>query len=212
MNNYLFDFDGTLFNTSPGIFNSMEQVCRFYNLPYKQDTFVKMIGPSLKESFSTVFHLPESEIQNAITVFRKYYSEKGMLECSEYEGVFDVIRKLKNAGKKVFVATSKPENMAKKILKNHKYDTLFDFIGGSDLDENLRVEKVDVINYVLNQNNLLDKKNDCLMIGDRNYDIFGAKKCGLKSCGVLWGFGSKKEFENADADFIISKPEEILDL
>lgn len=204
-----FDFDGTLFNTAPGIFASMEKVCAAYNLSYGEDTFVKMIGPSLKESFSTIFHLPESEIANAIKVYRDFYTKDGMFMCELYDGVIELIQNLKSRGKKIYVATSKPEHFAKIILEKKNLICLFDFVGGADLEEKLRVEKVDVINYVLRENNLLEKKSSCIMIGDRNYDINGAHKANLKALGILWGFGNQTEFEKANADFIFKTPHEV---
>ncbi len=208
---YFFDFDGTICNTSEGIFASMEKVCEHYGLSYGKETFVKMIGPSLKESFSTIFNLPESEIQNAIDVYRAFYSKEGMYMCSVYDGVAETIAELKNRGKKIFVATSKPEVYTKQIIEQKKLSDLFDFIGGADIAERTRTEKIDVINYIFAENNITDKSG-ILMVGDRKYDILGAKKAGLKSCGILWGFGSQKEFTEAGADYIIEKPGELLSL
>ena len=208
--NILFDFDGTLFDTSEGIFNSMQKVCNHYNLNYHEDTFRKMIGPSLNESFSTIFHLPKSEIQNAINIYREYYSTEGMYQCTPYPQIVELIKALKEDGRQIFIATSKPEIYTKQILEKKDLLKLFNFTGGADLTEQIRCEKVDVINYVLKENHLENQKDSCLMIGDRNYDIKGAHLAGLKALGILWGFGSRQEFEKANADFILEKPEELL--
>lgn len=210
--NFLFDFDGTICDTSEGIFNSMQKVVDFYKLPYGKDTFKKMIGPSLKESFSTIFHLPESEITNAIKVYRDYYSAEGMFQCSPYDGIVELIKDLRSQNKKIFVATSKPEHFTKQIIERKGMAQLFDFVGGADMAEKERIEKVQVINYVLRENNLMDKKDTCLMIGDRNYDIKGAHASGLKGCGILWGFGNRDEFEACGADYICDTPEDVLKL
>lgn len=207
--NLLFDFDGTICDTAPGIFASMQHVCDYYKLSYTKDDFVKMIGPSLKESFTTIFHLPENEIDNAIYVYREYYSTKGMFECEPYPGIVELIKALRSHGKKILVATSKPEVYTKQILEKKNLSGLFDFVGGADLEEKSRTEKPDVIRYVLKANGLEEKKESCLMIGDRKYDIIGAHTVGLKALGILWGFGNRKEFSECNADFIFETPEEV---
>lgn len=209
---FLFDFDGTIFDTSEGVFNSLEKVCVHYGLKNTRDDFSRMIGPPLSESFTTVFRLPESEIRDAINVYRDYYSKEGMFQCSLYPGVMEMIQSLKTKGKKVFIATSKPEIYTKQILEKKGLISFFDFVGGADFEEKLRNEKVDVINYVLSENGLSGQKEKCLMVGDRNYDIRGAHKAGLKAAGILWGFGNRKEFEEAGADFIFENPKEIIKL
>lgn len=212
MDNYshiLFDFDGTLFDTAPGIYQSMQHVCNYYKLPYGETEFKKMIGPSLKESFTTIFHLPESEVPKAIDVYREYYSVKGMFECNPYPGVFELIEKLRNINKKILVATSKPEVYTKEILKRKGKLDLFDFVAGADLGEQKRYEKIHVLEYLLDENNLHDKKSNCLMIGDRKYDVNGAHMAGIKCAGILWGFGNRQEFEECSADYILETPDDV---
>lgn len=208
----LFDFDGTICDTSEGIFNSMEKVCEYYKLPYGKDVFKKMIGPSLKESFTTIFHLPETEVDNAIKIYRDFYSVEGMYQCSPYDGIIQLIKDLRALGKKILVATSKPEVYTKQIIERKGFSELFDFIGGADITEKKRTEKIQVINYVLEENHLTDKKDCCIMIGDRNYDVNGAHTAGLKAIGILWGFGNRKEFEDCKADFICETPADVLKL
>lgn len=208
----LFDFDGTICDTSEGIFNSMEKVCEYYKLPYGKDVFKKMIGPSLKESFTTIFHLPETEVDNAIKIYRDFYSVEGMYQCSPYDGIIQLIKDLRALGKKILVATSKPEVYTKQIIERKGFSELFDFIGGADITEKKRTEKIQVINYVLEENHLTDKKDSCIMIGDRNYDVNGAHTAGLKAIGILWGFGNRKEFEDCKADFICETPADVLKL
>ncbi len=200
--NILFDFDGTICDTSPGIFASMERVCTRYGLPFGHDTFVKMIGPSLEEGFAKFFRLPPSEIQNAVNIYRQYYSAEGMFICEPYPGIKELVTALRASGKRVFVATSKPEVYTKKIMEHKGLLNLFDFVGGSDIEEKIRFNKADVINYVLSENSLSDKRDSALMIGDRFYDINGAHSAGLASMGVLWGFGDRTELEQSGADYI----------
>lgn len=216
-NTLLFDFDGTICDTSPGIFASMQKVCNKYGLPYGKETFVKMIGPSLQESFTKIFHLPESEVRNAIKVYRDYYSAEGMYLCEPYNGVIELILSLREAGKRIFVATSKPEEYTRKIIERKGISDLFDFVGGADMEEKNRINKVDVINYVLAEQLTSDtgacnSRESVLMIGDRSYDIIGAHKAGLKAMGILWGFGDKAEFEQCGADYICATPNDVAKL
>lgn len=207
--NFFFDFDGTLMNTSEGVFKAFDTVVEHYGIEIQdKSVYNTMIGPPLYESFTRVFHFKKEDIPAAIEVYRSYYTPKGIWECHLYDGVVPLIEKLRKAGKKIFVATSKPELYAKQLLQRHNIDHLFDFVGGCDMEET-RANKLDVINYVLDSNNLRDKLDSCLMIGDTHYDINGAKAAGLKSMGILWGFGNRETLDGAGADFICETPADV---
>lgn len=202
----LFDFDGTLFDSSKGVFKSFAHVAEHYGVKAGEELFATMIGPPLYESFNRCFHIPQEKIHEAIDVYREYYTQGGLYECTVYDGIPELIQELRRAGKKVYVATSKPEVYARKIIEHKGMTQLFDFIGGSDEEEKVRVNKIDVINYVLETNGLEDKKESVLMIGDRFYDVEGAHQAGIKCMGILWGFGSHEEFIKCGADYIEETP------
>lgn len=202
----LFDFDGTLMDTSEGVFHSFDKVVERYGLKADKSVYSSMIGPPLRESFSQTLALPQSEIQNAIETYREYYCEKGLFEARVYDGITDLLQKLRAAGKSVFVATSKPELYARQILERKGMLELFDFVGGSDEAETERASKADVIRYVLESNGISGRKEQCLLIGDRKYDVEGAHEAGISCAGILWGFGTKAEFEACGADFILKTP------
>lgn len=204
-----FDFDGTIMDTSPGIYDSFDRVIAHYKLDYPRSEYDRMIGPPLKESFGNILNLPESEIRNAIKVYRDYYSTEGMYNAEVYDGVVELIENLRKGGKKIYTATSKPELFTRKILERYELDHLFDFIGGSDLEERGRVEKKDVVEYVISTRRLSDNKESCILIGDRKYDVIGAHEAGIKCAGILWGFGSREEFESCGADFILEAPSDV---
>ncbi len=205
----LFDFDGTLMDTSRGVFDSFDCVVSHYGLKVSREVYGQMIGPPLRESFCNILFLPESEIDSAMKIYREYYEKKGMFETDIYPGVKDLILNLRASGIKVVVATSKPELYAKKILDKKGLSSLFDFVAGSDIEEKARVEKSDVIEYALDSIGFSKKKGSCLMLGDRKYDIDGSHKAGILCGGVLWGFGSKEEFLEHEADFIFAYPKDI---
>ena len=210
----LFDFDGTLFDTSPGVFNSFDYLFKKYQMEFPREKYSLMIGPPLKESFQNIIGFKEEECDKAMKVYREYYGVKGIFECDVYGGVKKLVEDLRENGKNVFVATSKPEVYANAILEKKDMKSLFDFVGGSDLEEKNRVEKIDIINYVLESNGIKDEssKEKVLMIGDRKYDIIGAHQAGIKCCGILWGFGNRKEFEEFGADFICETPKDVMNL
>lgn len=207
--NILLDFDGTIMDTSEGILNSFEYTARYYSFDTDREKFRTLIGPPLKDSFRDFFHFKEDEIPSAMAKYREYYTDKGMFQVTLYDGIREAITELKNLGCKVFVATSKPEIYARSIIQKCGLSELFDFVGGSDTAEITRVRKEDVIKYVLNENSITCT-NSCLMAGDRNYDIEGAHSAGIKCAAVLYGFGSRQEFEQAGADYIIAHPKELV--
>ena len=197
-----FDFDGTIMNTSEGVFEGFDRVREYFNIELEdKSVYNTMIGPPLYESFDRVFHLTGKELEKGIEVFHDYYTPIGLYKCKLYDEVAPLIKKLKAAGKKIYVATSKPEVYARQLLQKFGIDSLFDFIGGVDM-EGVRRDKIDVIRYVMDTNNLNDVKDQCLMLGDTHYDIDGAKLAGLKSMGILWGFGSEKSLRESGADYI----------
>lgn len=210
----LFDFDGTVFDTSPGVFNAFDYFLAKYNMEFPREKYSLMIGPPLKESFVNILKFPPEEADEAMNVYREYYGTKGIFECDVYPGVIKLVEDLHKAGKKVFVATSKPEIYTNQILERKNMTGLFDFVGGSDLEEKTRVEKIDIIKYVLSSNGLdsPDKFDKILMVGDRKYDVIGAHAVGIKCCGILWGFGNRDEFRECGADFICETPKDVLNL
>lgn len=209
--NILFDFDGTVFDTSPGVFNGIQFMLDYYGLKCDRANFPLMIGPPLTESFEHIIKMPKNMIPEAISKFREYYTEKGIFECAVYDGVRQLVESLRAHGKRVMIATSKPELFANQILERNGMRGLFDFVGGSDMEEAKRVEKIDVIRYVLAENGLENEeaRKSTLMIGDRKYDVLGAHEACLECMGILWGFGNRAEFEDCHADYILETPEEV---
>ena len=130
-----------------------------------------------------------------------------MYENEVYEGMEQALKKLKEAGKVLIVATSKPEHMAVRILEHFGLDGYFDDICGSCDDQN-RNEKDEVIRYALEKHDITDL-DDVLMVGDRKFDVIGAAKCGLSCMGVLYGFGDRQELEAAGAAYIAESVEEM---
>lgn len=210
MFNYLFfDLDGTLTDPALGITNSFIHAFNCFGMEIPSyETLCSYIGPPLPDTFRTFFGSDEAKVAEGVKLYRQHYAEKGLFENEVYAGIPELCAKLKAAGKHLSVATSKPEQFAIKIMDHFNLSQYFDFICGSNMDES-RSEKAQVIEYAIDCNKITDRSK-ILMIGDRKHDIIGAKKNGIKSCGILFGYGDRKEHETAGADFIAETVEDIL--
>ena len=195
-----FDLDGTLTDPALGITNSFSHALKEMGREIPSyATLCSFIGPPIKESFASLGFSTE-ETEEGIKKYREYFSTKGLFENKVYEGIPKLLAELKAAGKKLVVATSKPEVFSIQIADHFGFAQYFDAICGSTMDQT-RSTKASVIEYALERNKIQDK-SQVLMVGDREHDILGAKQNGLKSCGVLFGYGTRQELENAGANFI----------
>ena len=198
---YFFDLDGTLTNPAQGITNSFKHAFKELGLGIPSyETLCTFIGPPLVSTFKNYCGFNDEQAQDAVKKYREYFGKKGLFENEVIEGIPELLASLCNQHKHLVVATSKPEEYAKQILQHFDLDKYFDHICGSLMDET-RSKKDEVIAYAIERNHISDKSK-ILMIGDRKHDILGAKKVGLKSCGVLFGYGSRQELETTGADFI----------
>ena len=205
----LFDLDGTLTNPEIGITTCVMYALEKFNIKVEDRKELRpFIGPPLKYSFQTYYGLSETDSEQAVKYYRERFSVKGLYENEVYDGVENMLQQLKKSGKIVVLATSKPEEYAIKILKHFNLYEYFDFVVGATMDGS-RGEKADVIRYALEIGGIADKSK-VVMIGDRNYDIHGAKENGLDSIGVLFGFGDSEELTTAGANYIAETVEDIL--
>lgn len=207
----LFDLDGTLTDPGCGITNSVAYALKKWNIEVADKTeLYKFIGPPLQESFEKYYHFSEEQAKQAVEYYREYFRDKGIFENEIYEGIEKLLCEIKNSGRKIILATSKPQEFAVKILEHFEIDKYFDFAAGATLD-GTRSQKADVISYALEQCKIRDYK-EVIMIGDRKHDIIGAKQVGIDAVGVLYGYGDYNELHNAGALYIVEKPEDIFQL
>ena len=205
----LFDLDGTLTDPGIGITNSVAHALAHWNIEVKDRAeLYKFIGPPLSDSFMRYYGFSEEDAIHAIAVYREYFSVKGLYENEVYPGIPELLQSLKNAGKTVVLATSKPEGFAVEILRHFGLYDYFDIIAGASMDES-RNKKADVIAYAISQMKNPDLSR-MIMIGDREHDILGAKQIGIDSIGVLYGYGDRAEHEKAGATYIAEKVKDIL--
>ena len=206
--NILFDLDGTLTDSFDGIANAaLYALNTLGEHSYTKADLNFFIGPPIFDSFHKIFNGDKNKVDRAVKLYREYFGEKGWRENRVYDGVEQMLQTLKDMGKTMAVATSKPEHFSRRITDYFDLDKYFVFVAGASLDES-RAHKPAVIEYALQNTGM--HKADTIMIGDRNHDILGAKKCGLKSMGVLYGYGDREELSAAGADYIAESPEEVV--
>lgn len=191
-----FDLDGTLSDPAKGLIDGFVYCFKKLGLPYNdREELRKYIGPSLYEEWQEDFGFTPDEANDAIEVFREYYNIYGWWDNDLYSGIPELLRALKEAGKKVVLATSKPLDTAKKVLELFGLTEYFDFIGGAVNHQN--DQKWQVLNWSLSSVgvDLNDPESlaKCILVGDRKYDAEGAKICGIDSLGVLYGHGTEDE-------------------
>ncbi|HFI0394714.1 TPA: HAD family hydrolase [Streptococcus suis] len=197
----LFDLDGTLTDSGQGILHSVAYALDQMGIDEPDlANLQRFIGPPLYESFSRFYQLNPADTQAAVDAFRVYFKDKGMFENQLYDGILPLLESLKQAGKTLAIATSKPEVFAKQILEYFDIAHYFDVIAGASLDSS-RISKTDVISYALAQ--LDHDPQITIMVGDREHDIEGAQANQLASIGVLYGYGNRQELEEAGARWII---------
>ncbi|MDD3913033.1 MAG: HAD family hydrolase [Methanocorpusculum sp.] len=199
--NIVFDLDGTLTDPALGITNSVMYALEKYGIPVPdRSKLLKFIGPPLIESFQEFYGLSRDEAKIAVEYYREYYLAKGMFENSVFPGIEDLLISLKANGKNLMVATAKVEQFAETVLEHFGIAKYFTCIAGSDL-ESTKTHKDEIILSVLERCEITDLEQT-VMIGDRMHDILGAKYASIDSIGVLFGYGTKEELENAGADII----------
>lgn len=205
----LFDLDGTLTDSTEGIVRCLEYALERMGFDIPEDTN-KFLGPPLYRSFAEFCGMNEEQVNEAVRIFRERYSTVGLFENRVYEGVPEMLKRLRDGGKRIMVATSKPEVYAVRIFDRFGLSQFFEIVGGANIN-GTRNDKDEVIEYVLEKAGISDRSS-VLMIGDRRQDVLGAHKTGLKCMGILWGFGSIEELTEAGADFIAETPIKAADM
>jgi phosphoglycolate phosphatase len=206
----LFDLDGTLIDSSPGIRRCVDESLAHHGHPAITDEqFSSFIGPPLTTGFGFAAS-DESLIESLITVYREHYGAGGMYEYSVYDGISELLTRLNDAGFRLAVATSKRTGFARPVVEHAGLASQFEIVVGSERD-GAGAEKPVVMRSVFEQLGI-DDPTTVVMIGDREHDGYGAAATGTDFIGVLWGFGSRGELQAAGARELVAHPSEIEDL
>lgn len=204
----LFDLDGTLTDSGEGILNCAEFALKHFGLPIPSREEMRVfVGPPLRDTFYQ-FGVPKDRLDEAVAVYRSRYIPIGKYENHPYPGIEGLLADLKAQGHRLYIATSKPEQMSIDILTHFGLAHYFDLIAGATLDGS-RDEKAQVIAYLLQQIGSLD---DAVMVGDTAFDIIGAKTHGIPGIGVSWGYGKVADMEKAGAVAIAESVEGLFTL
>ncbi len=196
--NFLFDLDGTLTDPKIGITTCVAYAAKKEGLgEYDPEIFLPFIGPPLKQMFMSYFNVDDEAGDRLLKYYRERFSTVGLFENAVYVGIEKMLSSFRE--KDLYVATSKPEVFSVRILEKFNLKKYFKKVYGSALDGK-HTDKRELISHLINSENL--SPDECMMIGDRKYDIIGAKQNGIKSVGVLYGYGSREEIIQATPDYI----------
>lgn len=211
----LFDLDGTLTDPKQGICRGVQIALKHFGIEVDNlDELEPFIGPPLKDSFQQFYQFTDEMAEEGVKKYREYYSVTGLFENEIYPGIADMLKKLKNQGKTLAVASSKPTVFVEKILDHFSISSYFDVVVGSELDGRLGT-KEEVVEEALRRLEVLDspeKKKLSAMIGDRKFDVEGAKAYGLTSVAVRYGYAPEGELEKSGANFIVNSVLELTDV
>ncbi len=207
----LFDLDGTLTDPKKGITCAFAYALKQYGIEADPDTLTSVIGPPLVDSFMELYGFSRAQAEEAIRHYRVYYSDRGWAENVPYPGIRDALAALRAAGRTLVVATSKPEEFSVRILEHFGLAEYFSVICGAPMDDSERGRKEHVIADALCRCGS-PSPGTAVMVGDRRHDIEGARKNGLSAIGVLYGYGSRAELEQAGAAYITNSVQSLCDL
>lgn len=206
-----FDLDGTLVDSALGIVHSAQYALSHFGVQVDDiRTLYPFVGPPLEDSFKEFYHFSTEKAREAVAVYRERYVSVGLYESQRFPGVEECLKTLKSRGYHLIIATSKMKYMADTVLKEFGLMPYFEFVGGRD-DEGVLHTKADVIRHILSELDLEAAKADILMIGDRKYDVIGAKEVGLDSMGVLFGYGGREELETAGVTYLAESYADLLE-
>jgi len=205
----LFDLDGTLTDPKAGLLGCVRYAFEKLSVPCPpDDVLCRFVGPPLRAMFATLLNTSDKlVIEEAVHLYRERYEGKGVYENHAYEGVDAMLADSKQVASTAFVATSKPTVFAERIVQNLGFRRHFAGIYGSALDGRFD-DKAELLSHLLAEENIVPRH--AIMIGDRAADVIAAKANGISSIGVLWGYGSADELEDAGADELCSTPGDLI--
>lgn len=205
----LFDLDGTLTDSAPGITACVQYALEKMGKPEENAEALRcFVGPPLKDQFMSYAGFTEEEATEAVRYYRERYTKSGMYENSLYPGVEELLAFLKDRGCVLAVASSKPEQFVRQILEHFHLTGYFREIVGAGMDEK-RTTKAEVIEEALKRLDMTSSRQDVVMVGDRSYDIIGAHECGIQCIGVGYGYGSMEELIKAGVTYVADSVEEL---
>ncbi len=204
----LLDLDGVISDPKEGITKSIDYALRSFGIVTESlDSLKRFIGPPLFDSFVQYYGFSSRQAEEAMRQYRVYFKEKGIYENYMYDGMGELLKNLYQAGKKLILATSKPTEFSSQIIERYGVLDYFEDICGSTMD-NSRTSKGDVIRYAMGRNRITDP-NEAIMVGDRKYDILGARENKMDCIAVLYGYGSREEVDACSPAYLVRDVNEL---
>ena len=201
-----FDLDGTLTDPKEGMFACIRYALSRLEIVIESEVnFGSYIGPPIKDTFRELCGT-DLIAEKALSLYRERFSTTGLFENQLYEGIPHCLEKIAEKADSIHVVTSKPTIYSQRIIEHFDLAQYFKVVYGSNLDGSLS-DKTELLTHVLKNEEI--PAHDAVMIGDRRFDITGAKNNGIRALGVLWGYGSEEELINAGADGLCNHPNEI---
>ena len=205
----LFDLDGTLTDSEEGIIRSIQYALASFGIDEKAENLKEFLGPPAHIAYQKYYGFSEEQAALAVEKYRERFSVTGIYENRLYNGIPELLEKLTQDGKVLAIATSKPLVYTEIILKHFGIEHYFTEVVGSTMDGSF-CDKSEIVAEALRRCGV--DKSECIMVGDRRYDVIGAKDNGIKSIGALYGYGSREELSEAGADFIVENVGDIYDI
>ena len=198
----LFDLDGTLTDSAPGITRCVQYALTYLGRPkYAPEELNCFLGPPLHQQFMEFAGLTSEEADIAVEQYRERYNGLGIFENEVYDGIPEMLTFLKGHGKRLGVASSKPQVYVEQILRHFKLYDMFEVVVGSEMD-GTRTDKAEVVEEALHRLGFENKRDRVILVGDRSHDAAGAARCGIACMGAAYGYGGREELETAGADYI----------
>lgn len=202
----LFDFDGTVFDTVEGISKSARYAINKFGIDGSLEFLRQFAGPPLVDKFMEVYGFSLEQAQQATAYFKERYQPIGLYECRIFPGMKEMLQRLKSAGFVLGIATSKPQELAEKLLAGEDMTDIFDVVCGSGLNGN-NDSKEAVLRRAMDA--LGADREHSVLVGDTKYDVLGAKAVGVDCVGVRFGYAAEGELEEAGATYIVEDMAEL---
>lgn len=201
----LFDFDGTVYDTVEGITKSVQYALAKHGIAAELEELRCFAGPPLVDKFMEVYAVTEAQAHQLVDDYRERYRPIGLMECQLFEGMKELLIKLREKGIKTAITTMKPQEMAEMLLEREGMIPLFDVIYGSTLSQNITKQVL----VEMAMDTLGADKSETILVGDTKYDIHGAHQAGIAAVGVRYGYAAENELEDAGADFIVDTMQDL---
>lgn len=202
----IFDMDGTLLNSGVGIAESLRYAEKKLGLtPMAEDEILKYVGMPIRPMLGNMYGVAGEGIDTVLAAYREHYTAIGHKKVTAYDGVPEMLEQLKKAGLKMAIATSKREGFSRANLEDMKLIHYFDALAFAKADDS-SINKVGIVKDAVELLHL--KPEECIMVGDKEFDVEGARGAGTLAMGVTYGFGSEEEIRDAKPDYTAHSPKE----